>query len=66
MALQLDLPTDIGINATFWVIPKVDIDRYSKTAYFMIYGFADKIHCDSGGKYLTRLSWCRFINPCRP
>lgn len=56
MALGISLPTNKGIDASFWIISKVDVDRYSKTAYILMYGYMNKDHCDSGGEYLTRLS----------
>jgi hypothetical protein len=59
VALGKRIITSIGIPASFWVIPKIELDYYAKQGLITIYGYADKEHSNvEQGKFLERL----FIN----
>ena len=54
MALQKDIMTDLKINASFWIIPMMEKDRYTKTAYIVLYGYLNQKQCDDKGVFLDR------------
>ena len=58
MALIKDIMTDKKIIAGFWIVPRIEMDRYSKSAYIVVYGYFNKKQCDDGGVFLDR----RFYN----
>ena len=54
MALIKDIMTDKKIVAQFWIIPKIEKDRYNKSAYILMYGYINQKQCDDGGIFLDR------------
>lgn len=54
MALIKDIMTDKKIIANFWIIPKIEKDRYNKSAYIVMYGYLNKQQCDDGGVFLDK------------
>ena len=46
MALEKDIETPLGINATYWCLAKVEVDKFNNNVFLILYGFKDKDMCE--------------------
>ena len=58
MGLRVNLKTDYGVDCTYAIISKIEMDKISKNAYIVLYYYIDKISRDNNNKYLER----KFVN----
>ena len=54
MALSKVLPTDFGIDATYWKIVDLNINWLSREAHISLLGWSDKVSRELGKKELSR------------
>ena len=53
MALQITLPTNYGVNATYHKVIKSDIDYLNQSAHVVLAGYADQNACANGNQPLS-------------
>lgn len=54
MALSKVLPTDFGIDATYWKIVDLNINWLSRETHISLLGWSDKVSREAGRKELAR------------